>query len=99
MRSVTAAISVLLATAVTVATATRQGLTRLRRLIYQIRTGAEDEATAQRARELAAPLQALRDAEAARDTAQTQLSTVEARVAESGGSSPSWPRVRGFTVF
>jgi hypothetical protein len=84
VRSVTAAAGTLLASAVAVAASTWRGLARLRRLMDQLRTGAEQKATERTAQVLAEPLQALRDAEAARDLAQTQLTTVVARVGELG---------------
>ena len=84
IRAVEAAASGMLATTVAVATAARQGLKGLREQVDQIRTDVAKNAEECAGQKLAAPLQALNEAEAPRGLALAQLVTVVARVAELG---------------
>jgi hypothetical protein len=71
-----------LALAISIVAKARLGLGRLRALMDEIRVGA-DQATERRTQdEISGKLQALRDAEATRDLAESQLAAVAARVGE-----------------
>jgi hypothetical protein len=84
LRAAAAAVSGFLATAVALTASAHQGLRSLRTQIDTIRTNAAAAADERADHALAGRLQALRDAEAARDLAQAQLVTVVDRVGELG---------------
>lgn len=71
-----------LAVAITIVSKARLGLSRLRALMDEIRVGADQAVENRTGDEVSGKLQALREAEATRDLAESQLAAVAARVGE-----------------